>query len=83
MPTASTHQDHALVKETALECARHHGVKFHYRDWRPLADEGHQRARSMRLYMQQYCGCIFSEEDRFRHTNLHLYRGPGPASARQ
>jgi len=32
----------------------------------------------MRLYMQGYCGCIFSEWERFKDTGLHLYRGAGP-----
>ena len=31
----------------------------------------------MNLYRQQYCGCIFSEYERYRDTGLHLYRGPG------
>jgi predicted adenine nucleotide alpha hydrolase (AANH) superfamily ATPase len=32
----------------------------------------------MGLYMQSYCGCVFSECERYRDTNLHLYKGPGP-----
>jgi predicted adenine nucleotide alpha hydrolase (AANH) superfamily ATPase len=27
------------------------------------------------LYRQQYCGCIFSEFERFKDTDLHLYKG--------
>lgn len=28
--------------------------------------EGQAKARELGLYMQKYCGCIFSEEDRYR-----------------
>ncbi len=76
----STRQDHELIAEVGRECARLEGVTFHYADWRPLAEEGHRRARKMGLYMQQYCGCVFSEWERFRDTNLHVYRGAGPAA---
>ena len=75
----STRQDHELIAEVARECARREGVGFHYADWRPLAEEGHERARQLGLYMQQYCGCVFSEWERYRDTNLHAYRGAGPA----
>lgn len=27
--------------------------------------EGQQKARELGLYMQKYCGCIFSEEERY------------------
>jgi predicted adenine nucleotide alpha hydrolase (AANH) superfamily ATPase len=28
------------------------------------------------LYHQQYCGCVFSEYDRFKDTRLHLWPVP-------
>ena len=51
--------------KTANECAREYGVEFLHRDFRPLFDEGQQRARELGLYMQKYCGCILSEADRY------------------
>ena len=42
-----------------------YGVEFFYRDFRPLFQEGQQFAREHGFYMQKYCGCIFSEEDRY------------------
>ena len=27
--------------------------------------EGQAKAREVGLYMQKYCGCVFSEEDRY------------------
>jgi predicted adenine nucleotide alpha hydrolase (AANH) superfamily ATPase len=71
----SRHQDHDLVRRVGEECAESEGVEFLYRDWRPLAEEAHEEAARMRLYLQQYCGCVFSEYERYRDTTRHLYRG--------
>jgi predicted adenine nucleotide alpha hydrolase (AANH) superfamily ATPase len=75
----STHQAVGLIARIGRECAREAGVEFLEADWRPLAAEGHARARAMRLYLQQYCGCVFSECERYGETTKHIYRGPGPA----
>ena len=40
-------------------------MKFLYRDFRPRFREGQDAARELGLYMQKYCGCVFSEEDRY------------------
>ena len=72
---ASAHQDHELVRGVGEECARGEGVEFAYRDWRGLAQENSDRAAQLRLYRQQYCGCVFSEYERFKDTTRHLYRG--------
>ena len=46
--------------------AKKYHVTFLYRDFRPYFKEGQEKARAMGLYMQKYCGCIFSEEDRYK-----------------
>jgi hypothetical protein len=76
----STHQDHDLVRQVGEEACARHGVGFCYADWRPAAGQAHEQARGMGLYMQNYCGCVFSEWERFRDTGQHLYRGCGPLS---
>lgn len=63
---ASIYQNHDLMKEKAEEFAKKFGVVFLYRDFRPNFREGNQKARETGLYMQKYCGCIFSEEDRYQ-----------------
>jgi len=75
---SSTRQDRETIVRIGHECARAHGVEFLPADWRPLSEEGHRRARQMGLYLQSYCGCVFSEWERFRDTAEHVYRGPGP-----
>lgn len=62
----SPYQNHELMRSVALEAASRHGVEFLYRDFRPYFREGQAKARELELYMQKYCGCIFSEEDRYR-----------------
>lgn len=67
---ASPHQDHDLIRALGAEEGARHEVKFVYRDLR-----GSQMPErlSKGLYRQQYCGCVFSEEERYRDTTRHLY----------
>ena len=62
----SPYQNHALLMEAGERAAAQYGVSFLYRDFRPLFRDGQNRARELNLYMQKYCGCIFSEEDRYK-----------------
>ena len=50
--------------------ARLSGVKFLYRDFRVGFREGQKKARELGMYMQKYCGCIFSEEERYQKQIL-------------
>lgn len=61
----SIYQQHELMRETAEHFARVYGVKFHYEDFRPGWQEGIDMSMEMGLYRQPYCGCIFSEEERY------------------
>ncbi|MEG0427436.1 MAG: epoxyqueuosine reductase QueH [Akkermansia sp.] len=62
----SPYQRHELLRQTAEEAAERHHIQFLYRDFRPLFKEGQAKARELEIYMQKYCGCIFSEEERYR-----------------
>jgi len=61
----SPHQKHDLVREIGVEVGDEKGVEFLYRDWRPASPQGERYARSEGAYVQGYCGCIFSERDRY------------------
>ena len=63
---ASLYQDHDGIRAAAEEYARQYGVEFFYRDFRPNFRAGNQRARELGFYMQKYCGCVFSEQDRYQ-----------------
>ena len=62
----SPYQNHELLRQTGEEAAKRYGVEFLYRDFRAGFREGQAKARELGLYMQKYCGCVFSEEDRYQ-----------------
>lgn len=74
---ASRHQDHDLVRRAGESAGEAHGVEFLYRDFRPQAERSREIAKRKRLYRQSYCGCVFSEAERYLPTTKELYRGPG------
>lgn len=62
----SPYQNHEKMREIATAMGEKYGVKFCYYDFRPLFRPGQQRARELEFYMQKYCGCVFSEEERYK-----------------
>jgi hypothetical protein len=61
----SPYQQHEILREVGEQVAVETGVPFHYRDWRPAFPQTFEAARDHELYRQKYCGCLFSEADRF------------------
>ncbi len=61
----SKRQKHELIRSLAEESSRRHGIPFHYEDFRVGWSEGQNEARGLGVYRQLYCGCIYSERDRF------------------
>jgi len=61
----SPYQNHELMRETAERAAAQYGVSFLYRDFRPWFKAGQEKARQLEMYIQKYCGCVFSEEERY------------------
>jgi len=60
----SPYQNHEAIKKIGEEIAQKNKINFYYKDFRPLFREGQNAARKRNFYMQKYCGCIFSEEER-------------------
>ena len=65
----SPYQNHELMKEVAQRAAEEYGVEFLYRDFREVFKAGQAYAREHEFYMQKYCGCVFSEEERYLKKN--------------
>ena len=61
----SRHQKHDMIASIGDSVAKAVGVPFHYHDFRQGWKEGIEASRSMGLYRQPYCGCIYSEKERF------------------
>ena len=70
----SPYQNRELMCEIGEKVGKKYGVDFLPYDFRPRFKDGQEQARELGLYMQKYCGCIYSEEDRFsnrRKKQLH------------
>ena len=61
----SPYQKHDEIVKIGSEIAEKYGLNFLYRDFRVGFREGQAKARELGLYMQKYCGCVFSEEERY------------------
>ena len=61
----SPYQNHEKIKEICEKYSRVYNVKFLYDDFRANFYAGQKQAREADIYMQKYCGCIFSEEERY------------------
>lgn len=61
----SRYQKHDEIKTAGENAGEEFGVHFHYQDFRPGWQEGIRLSKELELYRQQYCGCIYSEKDRY------------------
>ncbi len=62
----SKYQKHEMIIGAAEAMAAKYEVPFLYFDFREGFRETGVRAKEMELYRQQYCGCLFSEFERYR-----------------
>ncbi|PLY00173.1 MAG: hypothetical protein C0623_07865 [Desulfuromonas sp.] len=61
----SRYQQHERIREFGESLADKYELQFHYEDFRTGWQEGINASKKMELYRQQYCGCIYSEMDRY------------------
>lgn len=61
----SKFQNHAMIKEIGESLAVENRVRFHYQDFRVGWLHGIMISKEMGMYRQPYCGCVYSERDRF------------------
>ena len=61
----SKYQKHDLIRGVAQEMAEEHDIELFYEDFRKGWGAGIASSKAMGLYRQQYCGCIYSERDRY------------------
>jgi predicted adenine nucleotide alpha hydrolase (AANH) superfamily ATPase len=61
----SKFQNHAMIRQVGEALGKQYGVSFLYRDFREYWKEGIARSKELEMYRQQYCGCIYSERDRY------------------
>jgi len=63
---SSPYQKHKLIRKIGEQVAEKAGVTFHYEDFRVGNKENIRLSKEIGLYRQQYCGCIYSEYERFK-----------------
>jgi hypothetical protein len=61
----SPYQKHDAIREIAERIAVEKDIPFCYIDFRPGWHEGVAISKELELYRQPYCGCIFSEKERY------------------
>jgi len=61
----SKHQQHDLIRSMGESLGKSVGVAFLYQDYRKGWKEGIECSKQMGLYRQHYCGCVYSEKERF------------------
>lgn len=66
----SKRQKHDLIVKIAEDIAKKEKIPFLYKDFRMGWKYGIEKSKNLSLYRQNYCGCIFSEKERFyRHES--------------
>ncbi len=61
----SKFQKHDLIKSMGESIGRSVGIPFYYMDFRTGWKEGIEESKRLGMYRQQYCGCIYSEKERY------------------
>jgi hypothetical protein len=60
----SPYQDQNIIKEIGADIAKKSGLIFYFEDFRKGFKDAQDLARSKGMYLQNYCGCLFSEKER-------------------
>jgi len=64
----SRYQKHDEIRELGEQIGREYSVPFFYQDFRPGWQEGIRLSKELGLYRQQYCGCVYSEKERYQKS---------------
>ncbi|MFO8183404.1 MAG: epoxyqueuosine reductase QueH [Candidatus Aegiribacteria sp.] len=63
--SVSPYQDQELIRKAGARAEEEWGVRFEFRDFRDGYRESISLSREAGMYRQPYCGCVFSERDRY------------------
>jgi len=61
----SKFQKHELIKSIGESIGKTVDIPFYYEDFRVGWKEGIETSKQLEMYRQQYCGCIYSEKERY------------------
>ncbi len=66
----SPHQEQALIRRIGEEVAAAYGVEFHFENFRRGWGQRGRLTHEHGLYRQQYCGCLYSEWERYNDSRV-------------
>ncbi len=69
----SKYQRHEEIIDICNRLAREQGIEFWYHDFREGWQQGIEMAVESGIYRQPYCGCVFSERERYGKREKRLY----------
>ena len=72
----SPHQKHDLIKDVGERATAQTGVPFLYADLRKRYSDSRHITKPMNLYRQQYCGCVYSEWERYTEEKQQTKGSP-------
>ncbi len=64
----SLYQNHNEIRDQCEALSKQSGVPFYYKDFRVGWQYGIDASLAQGLYRQPYCGCIYSEQERYDKT---------------
>jgi predicted adenine nucleotide alpha hydrolase (AANH) superfamily ATPase len=73
--TISPYQDLEALRRIGKEVGARYGVEFVFTDLRDHYPESRKRARELGLYLQKYCGCVFSALERAEGRAGRMMKG--------
>jgi len=62
----SPYQDQELLREAGESAAIENGLRFIFEDMSAGFKEASDRSRESDMYRQSYCGCVYSEKERYQ-----------------
>ena len=66
----SPQQKHEIIRESGYKIADEQGVEFLYADLRKRYSDSRHLTKPLNLYRQQYCGCVYSEWERYSNITI-------------
>ncbi|MFC1968893.1 epoxyqueuosine reductase QueH [Chloroflexota bacterium] len=66
----SPHQKHDLIREVGSQVSESSGGDFLYADLRKRYSDSRHITKELGIYRQQYCGCVYSEWERYADTKI-------------
>ena len=75
----SRFQKHDQILSIGEAVGKSVGVPFYYQDFRDGWKAGIEESRRLGMYRQQYCGCIYSEKERYYRQSPKTHIGPAAA----